>query len=115
MPVPSAAYRKLIQVHGTNVDVDRRDDTTDSQYGNELTYSDLGQRYVLVAGFEESNQQVSAGERQAQRMTIYSHAETDLQVNDRVTIDNEVYEIIASEELPRADATITRYELDNDF
>lgn len=115
MPVPAAAYRKFVDAHGANIDVRRRDDTTSSQYGTGLSYSDLGERRILVAGFEESNQQVASGERQTERMTIYAHSETDLEVNDRMTIGSEEYEIVSQEELRKTSPAVTRYELDNEF
>lgn len=115
MPVPGPAYRRLINTNGTTVSVQRRDTSTSSQYGTGISYNDLGHRRVLVAGFQESHQQTTAGERQTQRMTIYAEADTDLQVNDRLTIGNETYEIVSAEELRRANASITRYELDNEF
>lgn len=114
MPLPIAAFERFVRTHSEPLAVDRRDATDDTNYGESLTYSDLGEREICIAGLEESVQPTPAGERQAQRVVAYTSPEIDLQLNDRISYGSETYEVLTKEGKPKESETaIYRYELDN--
>lgn len=114
MPVPAPAFKRSIRMHSELLTVHRRDDTTSSNYGESITYTEVGQRDICMAGLEESMQPLPAGERQAQRVVAYTVAGVDLQENDRIDYGGTTYEVLTEEGKPtETDAAIYRYELDN--
>lgn len=114
MPVPGEAFKRRVRMHSELLTVHRRDDTTSASYGESLSYTELGDRNICMAGLEESVQQTPSGERQAQRVAAYTTADVDLQPNDRIDYGSETYEVLTDEGKPtETDPAIYRYELDN--
>lgn len=115
MPFPAPAFRRAVRQQSESVTVHRRDDTTGSNYGEEITYSQLSNnRDVFFGGVEETQQPTSAGENQSKRLVAYTEDNIDLQVNDRVDYGGSKYEVLTKTGHPsESNPSIYRYELDD--
>lgn len=99
----------------------RRDAGDSSQYGTDITYSELTDpRELMITGFEESRHPTDAGDRQSKRLVAYSGPSVDLQVNDRIEHGTDLdgnpdkFEVIAKIGRPHeGDPLVYRYEFEN--
>lgn len=88
-----APYHRIVQTHGEEVSVRRRDSDTDQQYGSEVTYSSVGPRFLYIDGLSESEQPTGAGEFQSSMLIAFSLPDEDIQENDRFDHAGYTYEV----------------------
>lgn len=111
---PAAALRRIVQMHSEPVTIERRDTSTTSSYGNDITYTTLpNDRSLYIDGVNESEQPTAAGEFQAMNVIAYSVPSEDIQVNDRFAHGSRTLEVVAKFGVPDdTDPIVYRYELD---
>jgi len=108
-----APHRRLLRQHVEPVIVRRRDEQDNTAYGEEITYTEVGERPLYIEGVSESRQPTAAGEFQSMRMVAFSIPNADIQVNDRFDHGSATYEVVDKVGIPKdSKPAVVRYELD---